>query len=143
MKSTNMKDKFDQEVFVGDKVLFYWGWFPYKGTVKARVRMHTITEGKPFATLDGAWHEHEPGVYFCMDACVNKWEGICIKINEEYINKYNIPQEVDFFEEEGVAVPITDETNVYGLSDEEFKKWKQNLNRQQLHLLWGKKINWL
>jgi hypothetical protein len=134
-----MKDRKGQEVFVGDKVLFYWGWFPWKGTAKGRIRMHTITEGKPFLTGDGAWHEHEPGVYFCMDSCVNDWAGKCMKVDEEYIAKYGIPEGIDFFEDEGVAIPITDDVNVYGLSDEEFKKWKEDLNRQQLHLLWGKK----
>ena len=136
MRSTNRHDKKGQEVFVGDKVLFYWGWFPWKGQPKGRMRLHTITEGKPFWSGDGTYHEHEPGVLFCMDACVNDWVGKCLKVTDEYIQQYNIPEGVDFFEDGGVAVPITGDVNVYGLSDEEFEKWKDDLNKKQAAILW-------
>lgn len=137
-RSTNMKDRKGQEVFVGDKVLFCWGWFPWKGVPKGRMRLHTIVEGKPFITGDGKLNEHEPGVYFQMDTCVNDWEGKCMKVDDEYIEKNGIPTGYDFFEEDGKSVKITDDTNVYGLSDEQFEKWKADLARKQAEVLWAR-----
>lgn len=136
MRSTNRKDRNDQEVFVGDKVIFMWGWFPWKENGKARMHLHTITEGKPFHDGSGKFHEHEPGVLFCMDNYVNNWEGRCLKVTDEYITQFEIPLDSDFFEDDGKAVKITDDINIYGLSDEQFKKIKQDFINIQNNLLW-------
>jgi hypothetical protein len=136
-RSTGKFDSTGKEVFEGDKILKWWGWFTWNGKQQQRYKIHTIVVREAHMMANGQMHDDGGGIIFCMGRTYNFWDGNEVRIlSEEDIAEIGIKEDVDFFfGEDGKGIRFTDQ-HFMGLSDEDWEKYLQKWREREFELIW-------
>jgi hypothetical protein len=129
MRTTGKFDSKGQEIFEGDKVIYAWGWFNWKGKLRTRYEIHTITVRKAPLMANGSKHDDGRGEIFCLGKAYNFWKGKEVqKVTKEFIKEIGMEEDSSFFfDDEDKAIKFTDQ-HFMGLSDED---WEKELEKRE------------
>lgn len=136
-KSTGKFDGHGEEIFVGDRVVRWWGMIPFNGVTNI-FRFHTIVEAPSWVGGDGKLNEDAPGIVFKAGKPFNSWTGKQVtKIvdNEPF---ENLEDDIDYiWDGSTIRKPTTAER--YGMKQEEVDKWEAEMNKIQADILWSRR----
>jgi hypothetical protein len=126
MQSTNKFDCNQKEIFVGDKVIKWWGFVHWQNKQRNIYRWHTIE-----------FHEEkiENGVkqMFLLNNLYNNWDGPEVqKLTDEDLQYLTIQENTSFFyDDDNNVIRYTDQ-HLMGLSDQDWKKYCDQQAEQEL-----------
>lgn len=105
MESTKKNDIDGKEIFVGDKVIKWWGSMISKGKSTDNYEIHTITVKPAHLMANGEMHDDGNGEIFCLGNSYNFWQGKEVqKLSPEQVNSIGVPEDTRFFfDSEGKA----------------------------------------
>lgn len=97
-ESTNKFDCNNQEIFVGDKIIKWWGAFYWNGKTRMMYRLHTIVKKPAHKMNSGTMHDDGGGFVYNMGNAYNIWEGHEVeKITIDKFKQLGMPEEIEFF----------------------------------------------
>lgn len=139
MRTTGKFDQNGEEIFEGNKVMKWWGWFRSKGSTTNYYKLHIINIKPAYMMANGEMADDGGGIIFCLGSCFNSWEGKgVVKLTAAEVEEIGIPDDTAFFlNDEGKAVICTDQ-HFMGLSDEDWAKELERRMQLQHDLFFGK-----
>jgi len=118
LESTGKRDRNNNEIFVSDLCIRWWGYFTYKGEIKHIYKIHSIKKV----------YESNGGFRYNTGDSYNRWLGHHVeKISVEYFKKMEIPEETSFFFDENSTPTLLTFQLRFGLTDEQ---WQTEVERR-------------
>jgi hypothetical protein len=137
MRTTNKFDSEGKEIFEGDRVLYAWGYFSWKGKPRVRYQIHTIKVKKAYLQLNGQMRDDGNGVVFLLGETYNNWCGEeVVKLTNKEVIKIGIEDDTDFFFDKNKAIIFTDQ-HFMGLSNSDWQKELERRRKLGANFLFG------